>query len=453
MEKKRFLAGSVSIALAVTMFSTTAFAASVKFTDVPDSHWAASSITEMADKGIMSGIGNNLFAPSNTLTGAEFVTMIVRHFYEDKLGTEGEKWYSEFMDAAKSANILTGTSITAEDVINRYDMSQLMYNVLKAEGITTSSLSDTSKVADWSAVPSTYRDAVSVCYNMGMLSGIDSKGTFNGNGVMDRAQAAVVMDRLLEVCSGGTPSTPSGVQEGRRNTITGEDVVFSDSKDFYKDGIFHFPFIESKADWTGGRCESYFTVNVTGYDYLVLQDVKGQVSVYNGDTKLASTGFDNVSCDVKGLTEVVVRVSAYRVDGGATCSIILGNYAVVEHHIPAGAMELTNDNILHLIGEGSKYENGVFYLKNSGFEGSGGCIQWVNNGYSTLTFTVTVHDKDHYVAVSDYGNVVVDGRLGEVLEAGASKTYSVNIAGLKNMGIAVRSGRFCNAEVTNIYLS
>ena len=330
MEKKRFLAGAMSIALAVTMFSTTAFAASVKFTDVPDSHWASSSITEMADKGIMSGIGNNLFAPSNTLTGAEFVTMIVRHFYEDKLGTEGEKWYSEFMDAAKSANILTGTNVTAEGTINRYDMAQLMYNVLKAEGITTSSLSDTSKVADWSAVPSTYRDAVSVCYNMGMLTGVDNKGTFNGTGVMDRAQAAVVMDRLLDVCSGGTPSTPEK---------------------------------------------------------------------------------------------------------------------------PAGSLTLTNDNILHLIGDGSKYENGVFHLYNSGFEGSGGYIQFINNGYSTLTFTVTVFDKDHRVSVSDYGNVVVDGRLNEILAAGSSKTYSVDITGLKNMGIGVYSGRFCNAEVSNIYLS
>ena len=62
-------------------------------------------------------------------------------------------------------------------------------------------------------------------------------------------------------------------------------------------------------------------------------------------------------------------------------------------------------------------------------------------------------EEDHYVAVGDYGNVEVDLRLGEVLEAGTSKTYSVDITGLKNMGIGVYSGYFCNAEVTNIYLS
>lgn len=338
MKTHRLAAGALSIALAVTMLSTTAFAASVKFTDVPSNHWASSSISKMADKGIMSGIGNNLFAPSQQLSNAEFITMLVRQFYSDKLGTEGGAWYAPFMAAAKSANILAGTNVgsnenLATSTINRYDMAQLMYNVLKAEGVSTSPLPDTSKVADWASVPSTYQDAVSVCYNMGMLSGVDNKGTFNGSGNMDRAQAAVVMSRLIEVCSGGTPSTPTVPEK------------------------------------------------------------------------------------------------------------------------PAGSLTLTGDNILYLLGDGSKYENGVFHLYNSGFEGTGGYIKWVNNGYSTLTFTVTVHDKDHVVGVSDYGNVVVDGRLNEVLAAGSSKTYSVNIAGLKNMGVVVRSGRFCNAEISNIYLS
>ena len=333
MKTRRLAAGAMSIALAVTMFSTTAVAASVKFTDVPDSHWASSSITEMADKGIMSGIGNNLFAPSNTLTGAEFVTMIVRHFYEDKLGTEGEKWYSEFMDAAKRANILTGTNVTAEGTINRYDMAQLMYNILKAQGVTTTPLSDTSKVADWASVPSTYRDAVSVCYNMGMLTGVDSKGTFNGTGVMDRAQAAVVMSRLLEVCGVSTPT----------------------------------PTVPEK---------------------------------------------------------------------------------------PAGSLTLTNDNILYIKGDGSKYEDGAFHLYNSGFEGSGGYIQFINNGYSTLALTVSVHDVEHRVTVGSADSMISnDQRLNTIQDPDTTKTYSVDISGIKRVTIRVSYGRTCDAEVSNIYLS
>lgn len=336
MKTRRLAAGAMSIALAVTMFSTTAFAASVKFTDVPDSHWASSSITEMADKGIMSGIGNNLFAPSQQLSNAEFITMLVRQFYSDKLGTEGGTWYAPFMAAAKSANILAGTSVgsnenLATSTINRYDMAQLMYNVLKAEGITTSSLSDTSKVADWASVPSTYRDAVSVCYNMGMLSGVDSKGTFNGTGVMDRAQAAVVMDRLLDVCSGGTPSIPEK---------------------------------------------------------------------------------------------------------------------------PAGSLTLTNDNILYIKGDGSKYENGVFHLYNSGFEGTGGWIYFDNTGYSTLTLTVSVHDVEHRVTVNSADSMISnDQRLNAIQDPDTTKTYSVDISGIKRVTIGVSYGRTCDAEVSNIYLS
>lgn len=339
MKTRRLAAGALSIALAVTMLSTTAFAASVKFTDVPSSHWASTSISEMADKGIMSGIGNNLFAPSQQLSNAEFITMLVRQFYSDKMGAEGSTWYVPFMAAAKSANILAGTSVGSNDglatsTINRYDMAQLMYNVLKAEGINTTPLPDTSKVADWSSVPSTYQGAVSVCYNMGMLTGVDNKGTFNGTGIMDRAQAAVVMNRLLEVCSGGTPSTPS-----------------TPSK-------------------------------------------------------------------------------------------------------PSGSLTLTKDNILHLIGEGSKYEDGVFHLYDSGIEGTGGYIQFINNGYSTLTFTVTAHDKDHKVTVDSSDSMIdTDQRLRTIQDPGTTKTYTVDISGIKHVTLRIFSGFTCDAEVSNIYLS
>ena len=165
---------------------------------------------------------------------------------------------------------------------------------------------------------------------MGMLTGVDNKGTFNGTGVMDRAQAAVVMDRLLEVCSGGTPSTPSK---------------------------------------------------------------------------------------------------------------------------PSGSLTLTNDNILYIKGDASKYEDGVFHLYNSGFEGTGGYITFNNPGYSTLTFTVTVHEKEHDIVAMGADGIVADGRLVTSQDPETAKTYTADISGCKRIQIAVSSGRFCNAEVTNIYLS
>ena len=188
------------------------------------------------------------------------------------------------MAAAKSANILTGTNVgsnenLATSTINRYDMAQLMYNVLKAEGVTTSSLSDTSKVADWSSVPSTYQDAVSVCYNMGMLTGVDNKGTFNGTGVMDRAQAAVVMDRLLEVCSGGTSSIPE--KPDGSTSITKLDQIAGGHGVVEADGGF---FFDSSKVAMGCSSLSLKTVGYNSVAFTV-KAVDADVQVSVGHTR------------------------------------------------------------------------------------------------------------------------------------------------------------------------
>lgn len=213
MKKRRLATGALSIALALTMVSTTAFAASVEFTDVPSSHWAHTSVIEMAEKGVVAGVGNNLFAPDTTVSYAQFATMIVRSFYDDQLVNGGDKWYSSFMSTAEKAGILEGTKVLGNDAlveagINRYEMAQVMYNVLRDQLGEIAIDFDTTAIADWASIPDNYKDAVSLCYHYGTLSGTDGKGTFSGTTMMTRAQAAVVMDRLLEVCSGGTPSTP-----------------------------------------------------------------------------------------------------------------------------------------------------------------------------------------------------------------------------------------------------
>lgn len=210
--KKEVAALSLALALTVGM-TVPASAAGGTFADVPAEHWAYAAVEEMVSRGVVSGVGENCYAPDNTVSYAEFATMIARSFYGDKIGTGGEAWYSAFLDTVTQAGAVKGTRLEqdpalAVEGITRYDMAQVMYNVMSEKGADIPGDFDTTQIGDWSAIPVGYQKAVSACYGLGTLSGIDGKGTFSGNSVMTRAQAAVVMDRLLEVCSGGTPSTP-----------------------------------------------------------------------------------------------------------------------------------------------------------------------------------------------------------------------------------------------------
>lgn len=308
MKTRRLAAGALSIALAVTMLSTTAFAASVKFTDVPSSHWAHASISEMADKGVVSGTGNNKYSPNTTVSYAQFATMIVRSFYNDQIGDAGEKWYSPYMTAAEKAGVLDGTKVLgtdslAEDGICRYEMAQVMYNVMKAKGIQIPSNVDTSKIADWSKIPQEYQQAVSVCYSLGTLSGTDNKGTFNGTGVMDRAQAAVVMDRLLEVCEGTPAPAPTPTPSGSKQITSITQLITKDGMEEYPGGFHANPDLVSHG--SAGMCiasKSHstfsFTFKSAGTDtcieyrvdpetagYLDPMVLKESVVVKSGETK------------------------------------------------------------------------------------------------------------------------------------------------------------------------
>ena len=48
------------------------------FSDVPDSHWALPHIMKMELRGVITGYGNNIFKPDNTVTQLEAATMAVR---------------------------------------------------------------------------------------------------------------------------------------------------------------------------------------------------------------------------------------------------------------------------------------------------------------------------------------------------------------------------------------
>ena len=189
------------------------------FTDVPSNHWSYSYVEKAAENGWVSGIGNGKFGVDNQVTYAEFSTMLVRAFLSEELehyGGPTSPWYEPYcatvaaMGIDKGTRMYDGYSYVWSQPINRYEMAQLLNNILAYKEVELSYNAATVQagIGDWNNVPSNYREALTAVVGAGMITGVDSKGTFNGNGLMTRGQAAVVMCRMFEVIKTGEVVAP-----------------------------------------------------------------------------------------------------------------------------------------------------------------------------------------------------------------------------------------------------
>lgn len=253
---------STVLALCIIVSITVpAFAAT--FTDVPSTHWTYEYVEKAVANGLVSGVGNGKYEPERNVSNAEWATMIVNLLYENDTGRSGDYWWSANMDIAGSQrNVFAGTTVAANGTsswddnkvtsgINRYDMAMVICNISKEQGWTIPDTSNvSSQIADWSSIPSNYRDAVAYCFSAGFVTGVDSNRTFQGTGTMTRAQAATVLCRLLDA-KGGDLSPDTGSSQGKNGTIRLEKV---------SETTAHIIFEPSTGIWTGeqaGRAYGY----------------------------------------------------------------------------------------------------------------------------------------------------------------------------------------------------
>lgn len=218
--KKRILGLAFTSAMLAGLMSMI-FAAS-PFQDVSSSHWAYSYIQQAYDEGVMTGTYYNMatgireFSPDNNLTLAELLTVLTRAFYGDEVeaATATGVWYAKNVVVAKAHGLLAGideNSMTA--TATRYQMALLMTSVMEDKGAQmppdTDLTTTQATIPDWSNVPSQYQTAVSTVYGLKIIQGIDAEGTFNGEGYVTRAAAAVIYTRLRDsIASLASDSNP-----------------------------------------------------------------------------------------------------------------------------------------------------------------------------------------------------------------------------------------------------
>ena len=192
------------------------------FSDVPSSHWSYSYVERAAENGWVSGVGNGLYGVDRQVTYGELALMLGRSVYPELIDWYGGDpaevaWYVPCLAVMAGMGLDNGTPLdngfeeVALQPINRYNMAQILYNFLKDGGKVPSynAAAVQASIGDWSSVPSNYQDALMAVVSASIITGVDSNGTFNGNGLMTRGQAAVVLCRMYDEFSGNGETTPT----------------------------------------------------------------------------------------------------------------------------------------------------------------------------------------------------------------------------------------------------
>ena len=221
------------------------------FTDVSKSFWGYVSIEKAAENKWISGNPDGTFAPNANVTYAQFCVMLVSAFFPEQLASytgPSSPWYAPSCTIAAQNDLLLGTRVeqtpTLEGAVSqpmsRYEMALVVSNTLykiNAKIPTPQEQADQmDKTPDYWDIPKQYRNAVLLAKACGVLSGMDSAGTFGGTGNLNRAQACVVLIKLDEMKdtgdgSGDGPGDNTGDNTGDTPTeITRSPFAFQGSE-------------------------------------------------------------------------------------------------------------------------------------------------------------------------------------------------------------------------------
>ncbi len=180
----------------------------MSFNDVPVSYWAAEAVYALTKEGIVSGVGNDNFAPEEKVSRSQFAKMLVEAFDIKASGTavfkdaDKNAWYYTYINAANGAGIINGYpdgTFGVDDAITRQDAAVMLARALNYKGIKseaeTVSYNDAEKIAPYAA------DAIGTMLKAGIMSG-RGNNNFDPEANMTRAEAATVFYRMLNLVEG-----------------------------------------------------------------------------------------------------------------------------------------------------------------------------------------------------------------------------------------------------------
>ena len=105
--------------------STTAETTVQTFSDVPITHWGYGAAENAYSLGLIKGIGEDMFAPDDMVTGPQFATMVLR------AGNHTDFNWEDALNILVNEGIVSTENIATMDFFTRGDMAKIIYEAIE----------------------------------------------------------------------------------------------------------------------------------------------------------------------------------------------------------------------------------------------------------------------------------------------------------------------------------
>ena len=176
----------------------------IKNTDIKDStlelndikdHWAKNEIIEMVKNGVVNGYTDGTFQPEKEVAVNEFIKIMVQALGYD-VNAGKEDWAAPYINKAKDIGLIKKEFDTYERSIQRKEVALMVGLYLNNENIKNQQEIQSS-IKDYNIVEDEYKEGILSVYVHGIMKGY-SDGEFKGSNQLNRAEAVVVISRLLK---------------------------------------------------------------------------------------------------------------------------------------------------------------------------------------------------------------------------------------------------------------
>ena len=211
-------------------------------------NWARDAIQAMTQAGYLSGYADNTFKPGAQITreqaAAIYGKVLQHNLNEQELAdivtkesstsysdVEADRWSSSAIKLVSAAGVMEGTSKTAFTPSKTMDREQFVASAASlAKKLNLSTPVKTEKVTfkDEASISSTYLADIQYMAQRGIVAS-GATENFNPKQPVTRAQAATILNRMLNGAGLATPKHTATATEAKAETAVKEDVKKADT--------------------------------------------------------------------------------------------------------------------------------------------------------------------------------------------------------------------------------